>query len=167
MYFPYLGEIRPFAGDFAPYGWAFCDGRLLTVANNQALFNLLGNRYGGDGQINFALPDLMGRIPLQASDTYPLGTKEGQETVALTQPELPSHNHVAYASNNTTANSRPENGFWGAISTLISYGTAPGDLPMHPESIATTGQGEAHENRIPFTAISYIIALQGVYPPRG
>ena len=166
MYFPYLGEIRPFAGDFAPYGWAFCDGRLLPVAGYTALFSLLGNRYGGDGQIDFALPDLMGRIPLQASDTYPIGTKEGQESVTLTQEELPAHNHVAYASS-TTSNSRPENGFWGSVSNLISYGTAPGDLPMHPESIATAGQEEAHENRIPFATVSYIIALQGLYPPRG
>lgn len=167
MYLPFVGEIRPFAGDFAPRGWAFCDGRLLPVANNTALFALLGNRYGGDGQTNFALPDLMGRVPLQASNAYPLGTKEGQEGVALTPQELPPHNHVAYASGDATSNSRPENGFWGTLGSAFSYGLAPGDMALHPDSIATAGQGEAHENRIPFTAISYIIALQGIYPPRG
>ncbi|MET0392923.1 MAG: tail fiber protein [Chitinophagaceae bacterium] len=161
---PFIAEIQPFAGNVPPLGWAFCDGQLLPVASNKALFSLLGNRFGGDGRINFALPDLRGRVPLAASDEYPQGTYGGQEEVALTEAHMPAHTHAAYAS--TTSGTRAENSFFGSLSTAISWGQGPGDLAMHPESIKTAGEGKAHENRMPFTAVSYIIALQGVYPPQ-
>lgn len=169
MYLPFLGEIRQFAGDFVPRGWALCEGQLLSVELNDALFSLLKTQFGGDGETNFALPDLRGRIPLHTGgkDLYPVGSRGGQEEVTLTEAQLPVHTHIAYASSNATPNTTgPENAFWGSISSAFSWGAAPGDQLMNADSIKPAGEGHAHENRMPFVTVSYIIALEGLYPNR-
>ncbi|MET0392918.1 MAG: tail fiber protein [Chitinophagaceae bacterium] len=164
----FIGEIKQFSGDYAPRGWAFCDGRLLPKAENDALFGLIGTRFGGDGHTTFALPDLCGRVPLGAIDKYPIGHKGGHEEVILTEQQLPVHTHIAHASGNSTPNNTgPENGFWGTSSSNFTWSLGPGNQVMHPDSVQPAGQGHPHENRIPFVTISYIIALEGVFPVEG
>lgn len=164
----YIGEIKQFSGDFVPRGWALCDGQLLPKDQHELLFDLIGTQFGGDGVNNFAVPDLRGRVPLHYSNTYPLASKGGQEEVTLTEAQLPSHSHVAYASSNSNPNTiGPENAYWGTLSSAFTWTAGPGDMIMHPDTIRMAGQGLAHENRIPFVAISYIISLEGVYPQEG
>lgn len=168
MYLPFIGEIRQFTGDFAPRGWALCDGQLLEQKKHNVLYALLGKRFGGD-DTRFAVPDLSGRIPLHSggSAAYPLASRGGQETVTLMEAQLPAHTHQAYASSNFTPdNTGPENGFWGTTREAFSWGPGPGDQVMHPDSVKAAGEGHAHENRIPFVAVSWIIALEGIVPHR-
>jgi microcystin-dependent protein len=165
---PFIGEIRQFAGDFAPLGWAFCNGQELPIKDNEGLYNLIGTQYGGDGVTDFGLPDLCGRVPLHFNDSYALGAKGGEEEVILTEAQLPSHTHIAHASSNSTPNATgPENAFWGTTSNNFTWIAAPGDKVMHPDSVQPAGQGHPHENRIPFVAVSYIIATTGIYPMEG
>ena len=169
MYFPLVGEIRQFAGDFVPQGWALCEGQLLPVKDYEALFSLIRTQFGGDGQTTFALPDLRGRIPLHTGgkDLYPVGSHGGQEEVTLTEAQLPAHTHIAYASSNATPNTTgPENAYWGSLSSAFTWGSAPGDQIMHADTVKPAGAGHAHENRMPFVTVSYIIALQGIFPNR-
>jgi microcystin-dependent protein len=161
---PYLGEIRLFcsASRTPPKNWAYCNGQLLKIADNEALYNLIGTTYGGDGQTSFALPDLQGRVPLHIGANYPLGRKEGEEAVTLTQNELPKHTHTVN-SNAEGSYTSPANNFWG-YSSSNPYATLPGGLTLNAASISSYGSGNAHENRIPFLVINYIIALVGKYP---
>lgn len=160
----YVGEIRQYAGNTAPEGWALCDGQLLSVKEHEVLFNLIGTRFGGDGTTHFAVPDLRSRVALHASNSYPLSAKGGQEEVTLTEAQLPAHGHVAYVSNNPAFNTvGPENAFWGRNADN-TWSPGPGDMPMHPDTIRQAGGGQPHENRMPFLAISYIISLEGFYP---
>jgi microcystin-dependent protein len=164
---PMLGEISIFAGDFPPKGWEFCDGRKLLVKENNTLFQLLGNMYGGDGVIDFALPDLRGRVAIHRNDSYPQGVKAGLESVALTTAELPVHTHIIHASTSTANdNGGPEGGFWGGSANDFGWMAAPGTLSMNNESLTVTGGGQPHENRIPVQAATYIIATTGVFPSR-
>lgn len=139
----------------------------MKVNENTALFSLLKTKYGGDGTTTFALPDLRGRVAMHRDDTYPVGRNGGSEKVGLTGPQMPSHKHTVFAStSNAGDNNGPEGGVWGASANEFAWAPAPANLTMNAASIAMTGAGTPHENRIPVLALSYIIALQGVFPQR-
>lgn len=165
----YIGEIRMFAGNYAPQGWAFCDGQLLSIAQYDALFSLIGTTYGGDGINNFALPDLRGRIPVNRgqgpglSNCY-LGAMAGTETVTLTVEQLPAHSHPVAISTTAGTLESPANAFWAA--NINQYSTSPPNGQMNPEAITAVGNNRAHENMMPYLCISFIIALEGFYPDR-
>lgn len=165
---PYVGEVRMFAGTYAPAGWLFCEGQLLPISENDTLFTLLGTTYGGDGQSTFALPDLRGRVPLHAGSeggtTYTLGQSGGVESVTLTSLQVPAHNHGLPVSS-ATASSR------------AAVGGVPAGAPAEPlwatggagEAMSTTtptGGSQPHDNMQPYLGIHFIISLFGVFPPR-
>ena len=167
---PFIGEITLFAGNFAPRGWAFCDGQLLSINQNQALFSILGTTYGGDGRTTFGLPDLRGRTPIHAGtgpglSTYRLGSKGGTETVTLTTAQMPSlsHNLEAHTGYGDTAN---PDGAINAKTSRPAYKSSAPNATMSGSSISNTGGSQAHENRPPYVTVHYIIALQGVFPSR-
>ncbi|MFD2173436.1 phage tail protein [Rhodobacter lacus] len=168
---PFLGEIRMFAGNFAPREWAFCDGQLLPVAQYDALFSLLGSTYGGDGRTTFGLPDMRGRIPLHQG-TGPglslrrLGSKSGTETVTLTVNQLPSHDHNFIASTAEAEDVSPQEGVLASVSGFNPYNTAIQSVSMHPGSIENAGGSQSHTNMMPSFCVSFIIALFGIYPSR-
>ena len=163
----YLGEIRMFSGEFAPINWAFCNGQLLEINEYQALFSLLGNKYGGDGVTNFALPDLRGRIPIHTSPQYPLASKGGSENVTLTEANLPAHTHIVNANNvkTETTESSPANHVWG-VADLKNYQTdmASDIVQMNSSLMVSVGGNQPHENMMPSLVINFIIATQGLYP---
>ena len=166
---PYVGEIRLFAGNFAPVGWALCDGSLLSTSQYQALFSLLGTTYGGDGQSNFALPDLRGRVPIHpgsgAGGTYVLGGVGGTETVTLTPPQLPPHTHAAAGTAADATLDAPGGAVWAAGAQIKQFAPAVGTpLPMASAAVAPAGDSQPHSNMAPFTAINFIISLLGVFP---
>lgn len=163
----YLGEIRMFAGNYAPNGWALCNGQLLSISENEALFALLGTTYGGDGQTTFALPDLQGRIAIHPSTNYPRATKSGTETVTLVQSELPAHTHVPNANAVHSAGNYPTDALWSANNTT-NYSDGAGATPinMNPQLVSTVGGGQPHDNMMPTLTISFIISLYGYFPPQ-
>ncbi|BDU71958.1 phage tail protein [Mesoterricola silvestris] len=162
---PYIGEIRMFAGTFAPVGWAFCDGAELPISGNDALFNLIGTTYGGDGVNVFALPDLRGRLPLHAGPGYVLGQTGGQESVALTASHMPPHSHglLAVAAPGAAAVPAPEGNLiaGGRSRMFVPAGAA---TPLGVAALTPVGQGLAHDNLMPCLAVNFIISLFGVYP---
>lgn len=169
---PYIGEIRMFGGNFAPAGWAFCDGRLIAISENDTLFNLIGTTYGGDGQETFALPDLRGRSPIHmgtgAGSSYVIGQFAGAETVTLSTQQMPTHSHAPRAASVSTTDS-PAN-------ALLAPATGPAGVNAYApagsaamvnlaaDSLQNTGGGQAHENMQPYLVCSFIISLFGVYP---
>jgi microcystin-dependent protein len=162
---PFLGEIRLVPFTFAPRGWAICAGQLLPINQNQALFSLLGTNYGGDGRTTFALPDLRGRVPLGAGQSptgssYELGSSGGQETVKLTTSQLPAHSHPVRANSSAATTKKPANGIPAAGGAYA----ATQDTKMGAAMIGRSGGGQAHDNRQPYLALHYVIALQGIYP---
>ena len=163
---PFLGSILLFGGNFAPQGWAMCDGRLLPISQNTALFSILGTTYGGNGTTDFALPDLRGRVPLgfgqgPGLSSYSEGQTGGAESVGLITNQLPGHQHLQPASNGDEGTNRPN----GAVPARGGVYAASGDgSALAPTS--SVGGGQAHENRQPFVAMNYIIALQGIFPSR-
>lgn len=180
----YLGEIRAFAGTFIPKDWALCDGSLLPIKNNEALYSLLGTVYGGDGVVFFALPDLRGRTVVQNGQLtkgakYPLGVKGGAETVVLTPANLPSHNHT-FSANNSAATTNQPAGNWLSVlqdtgnpgSTVLAYlpyntsDKTAAKVQLHPATIGNSGSAQpvAHENRQSYLCLNYIIATAGLYP---
>jgi microcystin-dependent protein len=161
---PYLGEIRIFAASSISIdvGWALCDGSLLKIEEYPDLFQLIGNTFGGDGQTNFALPDLRGRVPVHLGGNLALGTMDGDEAVILSQTELPAHTHTVNSGKNEQLES-PAGNFW-AHTNSNPYTSPPGNLTLNPASIANYGLGYAHENRIPYQVVNCIIALKGTYP---
>jgi len=163
MAYYYVGEIKMFAGNFAPSGWNFCDGSLQSIANNTTLYALIGTTYGGDGVNTFALPDLRGRIPLGVSSAYPLATSGGTETVVLTPAQLPGHSHQAFASS-TGGSDSPSGNYWGASPSGKPYSPSPGSLTLNAAALGNAGGNQAHNNLIPYVTVSYIIALYGIYP---
>ncbi len=169
----YLGEIKMFAGNFAPTGWAFCNGQLLPINQNQALFSLLGTTYGGDGVTTFALPDLRGRVPMHFGSgpgltSRVIGDKGGQETVTLTMAQIPAHTHSAVANVDTTVatSDRPQSSLAGRnASATPSYGkTANGTAASTAVTVAPAGGGQPHPTMPPFECVNFIIALQGIFP---
>jgi len=171
---PFLAEIRIFTGNFAPKGWALCDGQILSIAQNTALFSLLGTTYGGDGRSNFALPNLQGRAPLQAGQGPGLslrnqGETGGRQTVTLGQAALPSHNHGASGSSNPADQTAPAGNSWAAGSQRgqVVYSDASGSrIKMSGQALAAAGGSQPHNNMPPFLGLTFIIALQGVFPQR-
>jgi microcystin-dependent protein len=164
---PYVGEIRIFAGNFAPVGWALCQGQLLSISENEVLFQLIGTTYGGDGQSTFGLPDLRGRFPIHQGAGFVVGQSAGAENVTLTATQLPSHYHGAVASGGGNVVS-PQNAVWSTdpFGNTAAYTPPPsGTLPnMNSNAIGNTGGGQAHENRQPYLAVNFIISLFGVFP---
>lgn len=168
---PFVGEIRMFAGNFAPRGWAFCDGQLLAVSQNDALFSLLGTIYGGDGRTTFGLPDLRGRIPIHAGhgpglSERRLGAKGGAETVTLTVNQIPSHGHGFTASPDFATEANPQNNVLAASPTVDLYIEESALLPMSPDALTHVGGSRSHTNMMPFLCVNFIIALFGIYPSR-
>jgi len=167
---PFIGEVAWVPYNFAPRNWAFCDGQLLAISSNSALFSLLGTTYGGDGRTTFGLPDLRSRVMMHEG-TGPglsnrrLGTKTGQETVTLTVNQMPSHSHNQKASSGTPSTNNPENNTLASPSRTKIYADNA-DVAMHASTIGATGGGQAHNNLQPYTVLNCIIATQGIYPSR-
>ena len=178
---PFIGQIQMFGFNFAPRGWAFCDGQLLSIAQNTALFSLLGTTYGGDGRTTFALPDLRGRVPMHKG-TGPglsprtIGQKGGLQNVTLNSTQIPAHDHVATSTANavvTAGNSNDAiNNFWADDAGTASgtYHTGPANATMNVGAVQTTvanaGGGQSHSNEQPFLCVNFCIALTGIYPSR-
>ena len=165
---PYVGEIRQFGGSFAPVGWMLCQGQILPISEYDVLFNLIGTTYGGDGQETFALPDLQGRFPIHmgngAGSTYVLGQKAGTEAVTLTTNQIPAHTHIPNASDVGGVDT-PQGTVWATASgNAKAYGAVPGNATFGATSIQPAGGSQPHDNMMPFTAVSYIISLYGIYP---
>jgi microcystin-dependent protein len=176
---PFLGEVRPFAFSYAPVGWAMCDGQIMQISQNTALFSLLGTNFGGDGRSTFGLPDLRGRVPIHTDGysgggQYPIGIPGGVETVTLSLTELPAHNHTfvgttaaadekrpvagsAYATSATTGPVSPDQNYYGLANSLV---------PINAATLTSVGENLSHTNLQPFRVINWCIALQGVFPPR-
>ncbi|MGA1940675.1 phage tail protein [Arcobacter sp. YIC-310] len=171
----YIGEIRMFAGSFAPLGWAFCNGQILAISQNEALFSLIGNSYGGDGRTSFALPDLRGRVPVHQGEgsglsIYPIGAKAGMESVTLRLSEMPVHNHPMQGSTNTGNSGSPIGHLVAEPSegnNIYSSLLNPSNLKaMDARGIESNGGNRAHNNMQPFQVVSFIIAMYGIYPSR-
>ncbi|MDF2629719.1 MAG: phage tail protein [Symbiobacteriaceae bacterium] len=167
----YIGEIRMFAGTFAPMGWALCNGQLLSISEYEALFSLIGTTYGGDGQTNFAVPDLRSRIPVHMGQnpstgtTYNLGAAGGVETVTVTTNQMPAHTHTAYAQSEPGSNSEPSGAVW-ASSTIKQFTATAPNAAMNAGLLSPVGGNQPHDNMMPFLAVNFIIALEGEYPPQ-
>jgi microcystin-dependent protein len=159
---PFLSEIRIMSFTFPPKGWSLCNGQLLPINQNQALFSLLGTTYGGDGRVNFALPNLQGNTPMHVGNGYTLGEKGGEQSHTLGIAELPTHTHVLNASS-TPANTNVPTGAY--VATVNNAYTAPANLvALSPASVANAGGSQAHLNMQPFLTLNFCIALQGIFP---
>jgi microcystin-dependent protein len=165
---PFLGELRIFSFEFAPRGWAFCDGQTLPINQNQALFALLGTFYGGDGVTTFQLPNLQGRVPVHVGGSLGVtqGEQLGQETHTLTIPELASHTHLLAASSGSTSTTDPTGNVLAASGDTVYTSSGPPSVALSPPSIANAGGGQPHENRQPYLVLNVCIALQGIFPSR-
>jgi len=162
----FVGEIRIFAGNFAPAGWMFCEGQLLPISENETLFNLIGTTYGGDGQATFALPDLRGRIPLHFGNSFSLADTGGQESVTLTTQQIPAHSHALLGSSNFSSTASPQNNLPSALNVvnIDPYGTDQPTQAVSPQSVSAVGGSQPHENLMPFLCLDYIISLFGIFP---
>jgi microcystin-dependent protein len=160
---PYIGEIRIFAGNFAPNGWAFCNGAFMPIEDYDTLFNLIGTTYGGDGVETFALPNLSSRIPVGVGPDRVLGQAAGQEAVTLNSLQLPVHSHRPQASTREGTAQDPGNRVWAA-SGAKPYTSEGADVPMSTSALSSAGGNEPHENMPPYLAVNYIISLFGIYP---
>lgn len=176
---PFLAEIRIFAGNFAPVGWAQCSGQLLPISQNTALFSLLGTTYGGDGRSNFALPNLQGAAPMQAGQgpglsLRDLGETGGEQTVTLTQSEMPSHTHSFNCATDRGTTTAAANNYLAAGAAgppnredkAFLYSKNAANAQMSASALSISGSNVPHNNMMPYLVITFIIALQGVYPPR-
>ena len=169
---PFIGEIRLFPYNFAPRGWAFCNGQLLSIGQNTALFSLLGTTYGGNGQTTFALPDLRGRVAISSGQgsglaNYVVGQIGGEEGHALITSEMPSHNHQANANTAGGNSQNPQGNYWSADASggSAAYSSVK-NAQMNAAAIGNTGGSQPHNNVQPYLTLNYCIALQGIYPAR-
>lgn len=167
----FVGEIRMFAGNYAPEGWAMCNGQLLNIAENEVLFALIGTTYGGDGQTNFALPDLRGRIPVhmgtnpRTGTNFSLAQAAGVENVTLPLNQLPAHSHTAVAQSNTDNTvTSPTNNVWAASPVVKQFSSNQPDTVMNSQSLSSVGGNQPHGNMMPYLTVSFIISLYGIYP---
>jgi microcystin-dependent protein len=160
---PFLAEIRLMSFVFAPKGWALCNGQLLPINQNQGLFSLLGTTFGGDGRVNFALPDLRGRAPIHVGSGHTLGERGGEQAHTLSIAELPTHTHLVNASSTATGgSSSPSGNYLGGGNNVYSSGSTLTSL--QPGTVTNTGGSQAHLNMQPFLTLSFCIALQGIFP---
>lgn len=162
----FVGEIRLFGGNVAPDGWALCNGQLLPISSNYTLFSLIGTTYGGDGETTFGLPDLRGRVPIHTdNNVYPVGQSDGLEQVVLTTDNLPAHTHLVVGAT-VGGLDQPKDNTWGLATTNVYASPGAQPIAMSTAGISTAGSGNAHDNMIPFMAVSYIIAMAGIYPSK-
>lgn len=166
---PFIGEIRMFAGNFAPRGWAFCDGQLLAVSQNDALFSLLGTIYGGDGQTTFGLPDVRGRLPIHAGNgpglsSRRLGSKGGAENVTLTVNQMPSHGHGVNATPEGAGANSPEGALIGDSPNVDVFSESAPSANLSPDAVSGVGGSQSHSNLMPYLCVHFIISLFGIYP---
>jgi microcystin-dependent protein len=169
---PFVAEVRIFPFNFAPKGWAFCDGQLLPLSQNTALFSLLGTTYGGDGKSTFALPDLQGNVPMHPGQgpglsLHDLGETGGTEVVTLLESEIPAHNHSSVMSQADGFSRMPADQLPATGIGVSMYGPAPAQAHLHSQALADVGGDQPHNNMQPYLTLNFCIALQGVFPPRG
>jgi microcystin-dependent protein len=162
---PFLCEIKIVSFNYPPKGWAFCNGQILPINQNQALFSLLGTTYGGDGRVNFALPDLRGRVAMHTGQGHTLGERAGEQAHTLTTAEMPAHTHQAIATSNITDQSDPTNNQWANGASFAVFRNQA-NTTMDPASVALAGGNQAHNNMSPFLGLNFCIALQGIFPSR-
>jgi len=162
---PFLAEVRIVGFNFAPRGWAFCDGQILPINQNQSLYSLLGTTYGGDGRTSFALPDLRGRTPMHVGNGHQQGQKSGEENHTLAANEMPQHSHQQVATSTSAAASTPGGNRLAATTDNI-YGAKSGTGSLNAAATINSGGGQAHENMQPYLAVNFCIALQGLFPSR-
>ncbi len=165
---PFLAEVRIVGFNFAPRGWAFCDGQILPINQNQSLYSLLGTTYGGDGRTSFALPDLRGRTPIHVGNGHQQGQKSGEEHITLSAVELPQHDHTLQATSAAADQFTPAGNLLATVdATFDDLYTTPGNLKnMASGTVANVGGGQGHENMQPYLAVNFCIALQGLFPSR-
>lgn len=163
---PYVGEIRMFAGNFAPAGWQFCDGSLLPISEYETLFNLIGTTFGGDGETTFAMPDLRGRVPIHQGGGFILGETGGVETVTLTVQQIPSHSHPFLATVNFANATTPQGNVLAQtnVAGVQQYFPAQGNQPLAANSVLPVGGSQPHDNMQPYLCVSFIISLFGIFP---
>jgi microcystin-dependent protein len=161
---PYVGEIRMFAGNFAPAGWMFCEGQLLPISENETLFQLIGTTYGGDGQSTFGLPDLRGRIPIHQGNGFILAETGGAEEITLTVSQIPAHTHPLLASTGTSTLSTPGGNLLAAAQAATYFNLLDNPANMSPQSVGPVGGSQPHTNFQPYLCVDFIISLFGIFP---
>lgn len=161
---PYVGEIRMFAGNFAPAGWMFCEGQLLPISENETLFQLIGTTYGGDGESTFALPDLRGRLPLHQGNGFILAETGGVEEVTLTVGQIPAHTHRMLVHGGVGNDPNPHGGVFAESSVATMYQAGAPSTPLAPTAIDGTGGSQPHSNLQPYLCVDFIISLFGIFP---
>jgi len=161
---PYVGEIRIFAGNFAPAGWQFCEGQLLPISENETLFQLIGTTYGGDGQSTFALPDLRGRLPLHQGNGFILAETGGAEEITLTVNQIPAHNHPMLANSQTATETTPSNNAVPSSPSPTIYNSRVPTVAMSPQIVGAVGGSQPHSNFQPYLCLNFIISLFGIFP---
>jgi len=167
---PYIGEIRMFGGNFAPAGWAMCQGQLMPISQNDTLFNLIGTTYGGDGQETFGIPDVQGRLPIhmgtnpQTGTTFQIGEMAGVESVTLTTNQMPQHNHALVASTGSGTTGVPTGNVLASNLQVSLYSQFPPTNNMNAAGITNVGGSQPHENMMPFLVVTFIISLFGIFP---
>lgn len=171
-----IGEIRMFAGNFAPRGWAFCQGQIMSIAQNTAVFSILGTTYGGNGQTTFGLPDLRSRVPVGQGQgpglsSYNLGQMGGMETVTLTQNEIPAHNHLVRGVNAEATSTDPDGKSLATVTDatanpMPSYAAPTPTVSLHPQTLSVTGGNQPHTNIQPYLVLNFVICLEGIFPSR-
>jgi microcystin-dependent protein len=170
----FIGEIRIFAGNFAPQGWAFCNGQIMSISQNTALFSLLGTQFGGDGKSNFALPNLAGRVPINQGQgpgltNRSIGESAGESNVTLLSNEMPAHNHGISGRDVSGGLPSPAGTVWGPLSGRTppnTYSSTAPNATMSPQALGVAGGSQPHNNMSPYLVLNFIIALQGIFPPR-
>jgi microcystin-dependent protein len=161
---PYVGEIRMFAGNFAPAGWMFCEGQLLPISENETLFNLIGTTYGGDGESTFALPDLRGRLPIHQGNGFILAETGGAEEITLTVQQIPAHSHPLLASADPAVTLNPQSNVLSSTVTATPYFDSNPTAPLSPQAVSPTGGSQPHTNFQPYLCVDFIISLFGIFP---